>query len=164
MNWDDFAPWGRRVADWAQHYRQTVGDRPVRAQTQPGAVLDALPPAPPESPQDMEVVFRDFEEIVMPGITHWQHPRFFAYFSSNAAAPSVLAEFLVSAIAPQCMLWQTSPAATEMETRMMDWLRQHVLRRHMFNMFGNLRGASQRPAVIFKDCAYAPGPSKLSHD
>lgn len=126
MNWDEFAPWGRRVADWARDYHATVGDRPVRAQTNPGAILDALPAAPPEAAQDMEDVFADFERIVMPGITHWQHPRFFAYFNSNASAPSVLAEFLVSAIAPQCMLWQTSPAATEMETRMMDWLRQAV--------------------------------------
>lgn len=126
MNWNDFGHWGRRVADWAQSYHRTVADRPVRAQTKPGAILNALPAAPPETPQDMEDVFADFERIVMPGITHWQHPRFFAYFPSNAAPPSVLAEFLVSAIAPQCMLWQTSPAATEMETRMMDWLRQAV--------------------------------------
>jgi len=126
MNWDDFGQWGRRVADWAQEYHLTVGDRPVRAQTKPGDILNALPVAPPESGEDMEDVFRDFEEIVMPGITHWQHPRFFAYFNSNASAPSVLAEFLAAAIAPQCMLWQTSPAATEMETRMMDWLRQSL--------------------------------------
>ncbi len=124
MEWDEFGQWGRRVADWAQDYRKTVGERPVRARTEPGEVLNALPATPPESGEAMEGIFRDFEEIVMPGITHWQHPRFFAYFTSNAAAPSVLAEFLVSAIAPQCMLWQTSPAATEMETRMMDWLRQ----------------------------------------
>ncbi len=124
MNWNDFAPWGRRIADWAQEYHQTVGDRPVRARTRPGEVLNALPATPPEGGEDMEAIFSDFKNIVMPGITHWQHPRFFAYFNSNAAAPSVLAEFLVSAISPQCMLWQTSPAATEMETRMMDWLRQ----------------------------------------
>ncbi|MEY8843273.1 aspartate aminotransferase family protein [Cribrihabitans sp. XS_ASV171] len=124
MEWDEFGQWGRRVADWAQDYRKTVGEKPVRARTEPGEVLNALPATPPEAGEAMEGIFRDFEEIVMPGITHWQHPRFFAYFTSNAAAPSVLAEFLVSAIAPQCMLWQTSPAATEMETRMMDWLRQ----------------------------------------
>jgi aromatic-L-amino-acid decarboxylase len=124
MKWDEFSDWGRKVADWAQDYHLTVGERPVRARTEPGEVLNALPSHPPESGEGMEKIFADFEEIVMPGITHWQHPRFFAYFTSNAAAPSVLAEFLVSAIAPQCMLWQTSPAATEMETRMMDWLRQ----------------------------------------
>jgi aromatic-L-amino-acid/L-tryptophan decarboxylase len=126
MQWDEFGPWGRRVADWAQDYRLNLRERPVRAQSEPGEVLNALPAAPPEQPQDMEQVFADFERIVMPGITHWQHPRFFAYFNSNAAAPSVLAEFLTAAIAPQCMLWQTSPAATEMETRMMDWLRQSL--------------------------------------
>ena len=124
MKWDEFSDWGRRVADWAQDYHLTVGDKPVRATTEPGDVLNALPAMPPEGGEGMEAIFADFEEIVMPGITHWQHPRFFAYFTSNAAAPSVLAEFLTSAIAPQCMLWQTSPAATEMETRMMDWLRQ----------------------------------------
>ena len=124
MKWSEFAPWGRRISDWAQDYHQTVGERPVRARTKPGEILNALPAVPPEAGEDMEQVFRDFEDIVMPGITHWQHPRFFAYFNSNASAPSVLAEFLVAAISPQCMLWQTSPAATEMETRMMDWLRQ----------------------------------------
>ncbi|WP_405108116.1 pyridoxal-dependent decarboxylase [Phaeobacter sp. BS52] len=124
MNWTDFSHWGRKIADWTQHYHQTVGDRPVRARTEPGDVLNALPATPPEAGEGMETIFADFETVVMPGITHWQHPRFFAYFTSNAAAPSVLAEFLTSAIAPQCMLWQTSPAATEMETRMMDWLRQ----------------------------------------
>lgn len=126
MDWQEFGQWGRRVSDWAQEYRQTVAERPVRAQTRPGEILNALPETPPEEPQDLNDVFADFERIVMPGITHWQHPRFFAYFPSNAAPPSVLAEFLASAIAPQCMLWQTSPAATEMETRMMDWLRQAV--------------------------------------
>ncbi|MFC6688088.1 pyridoxal phosphate-dependent decarboxylase family protein [Jhaorihella thermophila] len=126
MDWQEFGQWGRRVADWAQDYHLTVAERPVRAQTRPGEILNALPETPPEEPQDLIDVFADFERIVMPGITHWQHPRFFAYFPSNAAPPSVLAEFLVSAIAPQCMLWQTSPAATEMETRMMDWLRQAV--------------------------------------
>lgn len=124
MKWNEFADWGRKVADWTQDYHLTVGDRPVRARTEPGDVLNALPVTPPETPEAMEDIFGDFENIVMPGITHWQHPRFFAYFNSNASAPSVLAEFLSSAIAPQCMLWQTSPAATEMETRMMDWLRQ----------------------------------------
>ncbi|MEX0307372.1 MAG: aspartate aminotransferase family protein [Ruegeria sp.] len=124
MKWNEFSDWGKKIADWTQDYHLTVGDKPVRARTEPGDVLNALPMHPPEQGEAIEDIFRDFEQIVMPGITHWQHPRFFAYFNSNASAPSVLAEFLASAIAPQCMLWQTSPAATEMETRMMDWLRE----------------------------------------
>jgi aromatic-L-amino-acid decarboxylase len=126
MRWTDFAKWGRKVSDWAADYHRTLRDRPVRAQTAPGAIAAALPAAPPDAAETMEAIFADFENIVMPGITHWQHPRFFAYFPANAAPASVLAEFLVSAIAPQCMLWQTSPAATEMETVMLDWLRQSV--------------------------------------
>lgn len=124
MKWTEFAGWGRKVADWTQAYYLSVADRPVRARTEPGDVLNALPASPPEQAESIDDIFADFENIVMPGITHWQHPRFFAYFNANASAPSVLAEYLTSAIAPQCMLWQTSPAATEMETRMMDWLRQ----------------------------------------
>lgn len=126
MNWTDFAGWGRRVADWAADYHQTLRQRPVRAQVKPGEILNALPEAPPELAEEMEKIFADFEKIVLPGMTHWQHPRFFAYFPANASPPSMLAEYLVTAMAAQCMLWQTSPAATEMETRMMDWLRQAV--------------------------------------
>ncbi|GAB4361523.1 MAG: aspartate aminotransferase family protein [Oricola sp.] len=126
MRWSDFAQWGRRVSDWAVRYHEGLRDRPVRAQTKPGDVAAALPASPPETAEPMEAIFADFERIVMPGITHWQHPRFFAYFPANAAPASVLAEYLVSTVAPQCMLWQTSPAATEMETVMLDWLRQAV--------------------------------------
>jgi aromatic-L-amino-acid decarboxylase len=126
MNWTEFADWTRRIGDWASAYHKTLRDRPVRAQTPPGAMLDKLPTCPPETGCDMATIFEAFTRDVMPGITHWQHPRFFAYFPANAAPPSMLAEFLVTALAPQCMLWQTSPAATEMETRMVDWLRQSI--------------------------------------
>ena len=126
MNWDEFAPWAHKVVDWTQSYHNGISDLPVRAQTAPGAILNALPAIPPDGPEPVEQIFRDFEDIVMPGMTHWQHPRFFAYFNSNASPASVLAEFLAMALSPQCMLWQTSPAATEMETRMMDWLRQSI--------------------------------------
>lgn len=124
MSWDDFAKHARDAADWGADYHKTIRDRPVRAQTAPGEIANQLAHSPPEDGTPLGTLMQDFEDIVMPGITHWQHPRFFAYFSANAAPASVLAEFLVSIIAPQCMLWQTSPAATEMETRMMDWLRQ----------------------------------------
>lgn len=124
MEWKDFGDWGGRISEWAEDYHLNVGDRPVRSRVKPGEVLAALPAVPPEQSEGMEKIFEDFETIVMPGITHWQHPRFFAYFNSNAAPASVLAEFLTAALSPQCMLWQTSPAATEMETCMMGWLRE----------------------------------------
>ena len=126
MKWTEFTRWGEWIAQWAERYHTTLRDRPVRAQTKPGDISAQLPLCPPEEGEPMEQILADFERIVMPGITHWQHPRFFAYFPANAAPPSMLAEMLVSTIAPQCMLWQTSPAATEMETRMLEWLRQSV--------------------------------------
>ena len=124
MSWDDFATQAKAAADWGAAYRKTIRDRPVRAQTTPGDIAAQLGQGPPEHGTELATLMQDFDDIVMPGITHWQHPRFFAYFNSNAAPASVLAEFLAAIVAPQCMLWQTSPAATEMETRMMDWLRQ----------------------------------------
>ncbi|MEM6305773.1 MAG: pyridoxal-dependent decarboxylase [Pseudomonadota bacterium] len=124
MNWDDFSHWGAHISRWAADYHRTLRDRPVRAQTAPGTIAAQLAPSPPETPQDMTAILSDFEEIVMPGMTHWQHPRFFAYFPANAAPPSMLADMLITTIAAQCMLWQTSPAATEMEAKMIDWLRQ----------------------------------------
>ncbi len=126
MDWSDFAQWGTRISQWAKTYHETIRERPVRAQVSPGDVLNALPVAPPATGADMQEIFSDFETTIMPGITHWQHPRFFAYFPANATPPSMLADYLSTVIAPQCMLWQTSPAATELETRMIDWLRQSL--------------------------------------
>ena len=126
MDWDEFAGWGARFAEWGADYHQSLRDRAVRALSIPGSVGAALPPAPPERAEPMEAIFADFERLVVPNMTHWQHPRFFAYFPANAAPPSMLAEFLSATLAAQCMLWQTSPAATEMETVMLDWLRQAV--------------------------------------
>ena len=126
MKWTEFTRWGEWVSQWAARYHGSLRQRPVRAQTLPGDIIAQLPASPPEQSEKMEQILEDFERIVMPGITHWQHPRFFAYFPANAAPPSMLAEMLVSTIAPQCMLWQTSPAATEMENRMLDWLRQAI--------------------------------------
>lgn len=124
MNWDDYAHWGRHIADWGAEYHKTLNARPVRAQTAPGDIAAQLPSVPPEGADAMEAILADFESIVMPGMTHWQHPRFFAYFPANAAPPSMLAEQLVNTVAAQCMLWQTSPAATEVEGVMVDWMRQ----------------------------------------
>ena len=124
MNWEEFRHWSEKAANWGADYRASLRDRPVRAQTAPGEISAHIADSAPESGEAMEDIFIDFEDILVPGMTHWQHPRFFAYFPANAAPVSVVAEYLVSAIAAQCMLWQTSPSATELETKVVDWLRQ----------------------------------------
>ena len=124
MKLDEFEKWAHEFATWAADYHRGLASQPVRPPLIYGKTLTALPEAPPQVPESMETIFDDFQRIIMPGITHWQHPRFFAYFPSNAAPVSILAEQLVNAVAAQCMLWQTSPAATELEIRVVDWLAQ----------------------------------------
>jgi len=124
MNYDDLRTWSKRAADWAHRYHTSLRDRPVRAPLDLGAVAKELATSPPEKAEPIEQIFGDFERIVPGGMTHWQHPRFFAYFPANAAPVSMLAEQLANAIAAQTMLWQTSPASTEIEEVMVDWLRQ----------------------------------------
>jgi len=124
MNKDEFRHWAVRAAEWGADYREGLGEKAVRSRRAPGETAALIPDAPPEAAEPMETIFADFEEKIVPGMTHWQHPGFFAYFPANAAPASVVAEHLVNAMAAQCMLWQTSPAATELETRMLDWLRQ----------------------------------------
>jgi len=116
--------WSKRAADWAADYHATLRDRPVRAPLVPGAVARQLPGVAPEQAEAMETIWQDFERIVPGGMTHWQHPRFFAYFPANAAPASMLAEQLVNAMGCNALIWQTSPAATEIEQVMVVWLRQ----------------------------------------
>lgn len=124
MNWDEYAKWGKHIADWGADYHKSLPDRPVRAQTAPGDIAAQIAPSAPETGEAMSAILKDFDDVIMPGMTHWQHPRFFAYFAANATPPSMLAEQLVNTVAAQCMLWQTSPAATELEGVMVNWLRQ----------------------------------------
>jgi aromatic-L-amino-acid decarboxylase len=124
MNHDELREWSKLTADWTHAYHEGLRDRPVRAQTSPGATAAKLPKNAPETPETPERIFADFQALVPEAMTHWQHPRFFAYFPSNAAPASIWAEQLANAISAQCMLWQTSPAATEIEEVMVDWLRQ----------------------------------------
>ena len=112
------------VADWIADYFEEVERLPVRSQARPGDLLGALPASAPEQPEPMERILEDFRRLVPPGMTHWQHPSFFAFFPANSSPPSVLAEMLTAGMAAQCMLWETSPAANEMEARMMEWLQE----------------------------------------
>jgi aromatic-L-amino-acid decarboxylase len=115
--------WLRHAADWSTDYLAGIRDRPVRARAKPGSIHAALPATAPEVGESMDAIFADLDRIILPGMTHWQHPRFFAYFPANSSPPSLVAEYVTAAMAAQCMLWQTSPAATELEARMMEWLR-----------------------------------------
>lgn len=114
------------LVDWIANYLDQTGDYPVTPQTQPGEILAQLPALAPDQPEAFEQIFADFEKIILPGMTHWQHPSFFAYFPANASPPSLLGEMLTSALAAQCMSWLTSPAATELEQRVMEWLREAI--------------------------------------
>ena len=126
MDHEDLRLWSKRAADWAADYHRDLRDRPVRAPLVPGAIARQVPVGPPEAAEPMEAIWADFQAIVPGGMTHWQHPRFFAYFPANAAPASMLAEQLVNAMACNALIWQTSPAATEVEQVMVDWLRQAV--------------------------------------
>jgi aromatic-L-amino-acid decarboxylase len=103
-------------------YFKNVEQYPVKSQVKPGDILRQLPDSPPEKGEPFQQIMDDFERIIIPGITHWQHPRFFAYFNANNSFPSVLAEMLTATLGAQCMIWQTSPAATELEEQVMRWL------------------------------------------
>ena len=124
MDTEEFRKHAHAMVDWMADYMDHVHEYPVRAQVKPGEIAARLPKTPPLAGESMDDIFADFKRDVLPGMTHWQHPSFFAYFSANSSPPSVLAEMLTATMGAQCMLWQTSPAATEMETVVLDWLRQ----------------------------------------
>ena len=126
MTHEEFRAFGHRLVDWMTDYLASVEDYPVRAQVQPGDIRRQLPPAAPETGESMDAIFRDFEELILPGITHWQSPNFFAYFPANGSYPSLLAEMLTATLGAQCMIWETSPAAAELEEQMMQWLGQLI--------------------------------------
>ena len=123
MTPEEFARHGHALVDRLARYMQEVERYPVRARVSPGDILAQLPGAAPEEGEPFERILEDFESVILPGMTHWQHPSFFAYFPANTSPPSILAELLTAGLGAQCMLWETSPAATELEERVMEWLR-----------------------------------------
>jgi aromatic-L-amino-acid decarboxylase len=126
MTPDEFRKHAHELVDWMAGYMEKVEEYPVKSSVKPGEIFNRLPANPPLKPESFESFIRDFEEIIMPGITHWQSPNFFAYFPANASPPSVLAEMLTSTLAAQCMIWETSPAAAELEEKVMNWLRDSI--------------------------------------
>jgi aromatic-L-amino-acid decarboxylase len=122
MTPDEFRRHGHAVVDWIADYYRRIESFPVLSQVSPGDIRAGLPDAPPETGEPFEDVLRDLDEKILPGITHWQHPSFFAYFPANASGPAILGDLLASGLGVQGMLWATSPAATELETHVLDWL------------------------------------------
>ncbi|TSA23817.1 MAG: aspartate aminotransferase family protein [Bacteroidetes bacterium] len=123
MNTHEFRTHAHELADWMADYLERVGEYPVTPPVRPGDIKKQLPVAAPENPESFASIFQDFREVILPGMTHWQHPGFFAYFPANNSEPSILAEMLTATLGAQCMVWLSSPAAEELEERMMEWLR-----------------------------------------
>jgi aromatic-L-amino-acid decarboxylase len=123
MTTEEFRANAHRLVDWMADYLAFPEKYPVLPNVQPGDIKGRLPGAAPVQGEDFKTIFSDFENIILPGMTHWQHPGFLAYFPANNSEPSILAEMLTATMGAQCMLWLTSPAAEELEERVMEWLR-----------------------------------------
>ncbi|MBP8960283.1 MAG: aspartate aminotransferase family protein [Bacteroidales bacterium] len=126
MKSQDFRKYAHQLVDWMASYMDNVEDYPVKSSVKPREIFNKLPDHPPLKAEPFEAFFNDFLEIIIPGITHWQSPNFYAYFPANTSPPSILAEMLTATLAVQCMIWETSPAATELEEKMMNWLRNMI--------------------------------------
>jgi aromatic-L-amino-acid decarboxylase len=122
MTPDEFRKYGHQTVEWIAEYYERLESFPVLSTVKPGEIRAALPADPPEQGDGFAAVLRDLDTILLPGITHWQHPSFFAYFPANASGPGILGDLLASGLGVQGMLWATSPAATELETHVLDWL------------------------------------------
>ena len=120
----DFRADGAAALEWAARYLEGVRQLPVLSRVEPGAVRAALPAAPPDKPEPFAAVLQDLDDVLLPGITHWNHPRFFAYFAISGSEPGILAELLAATLNVNAMLWRTSPAATELEELVLDWVAQ----------------------------------------
>ncbi len=153
---EDFRKNAHIFVDWMADYLENINDLPVKSQVNVGQILNQIETSPPQTPTSIEVIFADFKHIIMPGITHWQHPKFFAYFPSNSSTPSLLAEMLTATLGAQCMSWQTSPAAAELEERVMQWLAK------MVGLPATFKGVIQGGASIATLCALLTAREKYT--
>ena len=122
MSPEEFREHGHAMIDWIADYYSRVESFPVLSRAKPGEIRESLPPDPPAKGEPMEAMLRDFEKLILPGVTHWQSPNFYAFFPCNASGPAILGDLLSSGLGVQGMLWATSPACTELETHVLDWV------------------------------------------
>jgi len=142
MSSEEFRKHGHALIDWIADYHARLETFPVLSRAQPGEIRAALPPEPPQNGESFDKMLADVEKIILPGITHWQSPNFFAFFPSNASGPGILGDLLSSGLGVQGMLWATSPACTELETHVLDWLAQ------MLDLPGKFLSSSTGGGVI----------------
>lgn len=157
MDKEAFKQFGYKFVDWAADYLTEVERFPVKSQLKPGEMRSQIPENPPQRGEAMEKIFEDFKEIILPGMTHWQHPSWFAYFPANNSPPSVLAELLTAALGAQCMIWQTSPAAAELEEVVLEWLRK------MLGLPEGMAGVIQDTASTATLCALLTAREKATN-
>ena len=159
---------GAEALEWAARYLERVGELPVRAQVRPGEIRARLPASPPETGEPFSAVLRDLEDVLLPGITHWQHPRFFGYFAVTASEPGILAELLAATLNSVAIMWRAAPASSELEEHVLDWLAQLLglppgLHGHIEDTASTsttaalmaAREATGRRVVVFSDQAHS---------
>lgn len=153
MTPEEFRRHGHAVIDWIADYRANVGKYPVLSQAKPGEIRAGLPQDPPQKGEAFEKILGDIEKLILPGVTHWQSPNFFAYFPSNSSEPGILGDLLSSGLGVQGMLWATSPACTELETHVLDWLVNMLDLPKKFLSSGSGGGVIQDTASTAELCA-----------
>ncbi len=153
---EEFREHAHELVDWMADYYSTIDKFPVKSKIKPGDILKQIPDTAPAQGEPMARIFEDFKDIIMPGITHWQNPKWFAYFQANSSYPSVLAEMLTATLATQCMVWETSPAAAELEEKMMVWLKE------LMGLPEHFEGVIQDTASTATLCAFLSAREKAS--
>ncbi len=154
---EEFREHAHQMVDWMADYYISIDKYPVKSKVEPGDILKQIPDTAPQQGEPISEIFEDFKNVIIPGITHWQNPKWFAYFQANSSYPSVLAEMLTATLATQCMVWETSPAATELEEKMMVWLKD------MMGLPEHFEGVIQDTASTATLCAFLSAREKASN-
>src|SRR2546427_2157597 len=153
MTPEQFRHAGRRTIDWIAHYLETIERHPVLSRFARGELGRRLPPGGPGRGEPFDAILQDLDDVILPGITHWQSPNFFAYFPANASPPAILGDLVSSGLGVQGMLWATSPACTELETHVLDWLVDMLALPDRFKSSGQGGGVIQDTASSASLCA-----------
>ena len=163
MSSKEFRQYGRSIIDWIADYYEQIESYPVLSQVQPGQIRSSLPSEPPVKGKSFDTIINDLETVIIPGITHWQSPNFFAFFPANTSGPAILGELLSAGFGVQGMLWSTSPACTELETHVLDWLVDMLGLPAKFKTEGTGGGVIQDSASSASLCALLAARERASN-